>query len=341
MKAQKAYTWEHINVMTQALWAKDCSLPQGLTVQNAYTKLRKGCKNAVVVVRNSTAYCQTLKKKTLVARAVAITVVPEPQAETRLPEGADEPQGPHTPKLTVRQTQEKLFEELDLSGLESWPTEMADSVWQLLAEYHDVLSLEPTELGCTHSTEHIIKVTDNSPFKEQFRQIPPPLVEEVHNHLQEVLDLGTIWPSQSAWCNAVVLVRKKDGGLHFCINFCHFNVNMKKDSYSLLRIQEALESLVGAGHISCLDLNLGFWQIKMEEASKQYTAFMTGNMGFFEHNHMPFGLCNVPARFQQLMQNLSWWIEPHVLPHLLRWHNHILADSRRASWLVACSLQVT
>ena len=69
------------------------------------------------------------------------------------------------------------------------------------------------------------------------------------------------------------------------------------------RIQEALESLVGAGHFSCLDLQSGFWQIKMEEASKQYTAFTVGNFGFFKCDCMPFGLCNMPVTFQQLMQN--------------------------------------
>ena len=113
-----------------------------------------------------------------------------------------------------------------------------------------------------------------------------------------------ICPSQSAWCNAVVLVWKKDGGLHFCIRFLHhLNAHKKKDSYPLLRIQEALESLVGAGHFSCLDLKSGFWQIKMDESSKQYTAFTVGNLGFFKCNCMPFGLCNVPATFQWLMQN--------------------------------------
>ena len=78
---------------------------------------------------------------------------------------------------------------------------------------------------------------------------------------------------------------------------------MKKDSYPFPRIQEVLKSLVGTRQFSCLDLILGFWQIKMEEASKQYTAFTVGNLGFFECNCMPFGLCNVPATFQRLMQN--------------------------------------
>ena len=95
-----------------------------------------------------------------------------------------------------------------------------------------------------------------------------------------MLESGAIQPSQSAWYNAVVLVRKKDRGLQFCIHFHHLNVCTKKDSYPLPRIQEALESLVGAGHFSCLDLKLQFWQIKMDEASKQYTTFTVGNLVF-------------------------------------------------------------
>ena len=119
----------------------------------------------------------------------------------------------------IRQRHGKLFDELDLSSLDSWAPKLADKACQLLAKYNDVFSLDPVELGCTHSTEHTIKVTDDTPFKERFRRIPPLMVEEVMNHLKEMLESGAIRPSQSAWCNAVMLVRKKDGGLHFCINF--------------------------------------------------------------------------------------------------------------------------
>ena len=223
-------------------------MPPRLTIQNTSTELRKGSKKAVVVVWNSTAYLQALWKKTPVARAAAASPVAKPPESKALWEGTNESPAFHTCRLTVRQRHGKLFNELDLSGLDSWTPELADAAHWLLAKYHKLFSLDPAELGCTHSTEHIIKVTDTTPFKEQFRQIPPLLVEEVRNHLKEMLESGTIRPSQSAWCNAMVLVWKKDDGLHFCIDFCCMNAHTKKDSYPLPRIQEVLESLVGAGH---------------------------------------------------------------------------------------------
>ena len=66
-------------------------------------------------------------------------------------------------------------------------------------------------------------------------------------------------PRQSVWCNTMVLVPKKDGRICFCLVFHHLNAHTKKDSYPLPGIQEALESLVGAGHFSCLDLKSGFF----------------------------------------------------------------------------------
>ena len=225
----------------------------------------------------NTVYPQTLWKRTPMARAVATSPVPEPPKGEKLQEKVGKSHDSHTPELTVRQRHGKLFDKLDLSSLDSWTLELADAAHQLLAKYHDVFSLDLAELGCTYSTEHIIKVTDNTPFKEWFRRIPPPMVEEVRNHLKEMLESGAIRPSQSAWCNTMVLVQRKDGSLCFCIDFHHLNTCTKKDSYPLPRIQKVLESLVGAGHFSCLGLKSRFWQIKMKEALKQYTVFTVGN----------------------------------------------------------------
>ena len=167
-----------------------------------------------------------------------------------------------------------------------------------LAEYHDIFLPEPGELGCTCLAKQDIRVVDDEPLRRDLGGFLPPMVEEMWAHVKEMLEAGAIHPSQSPWCNIIMLVRKKDGGLCFCIYFCKLNVRTKKDSYPLPNIQEAIKSLIGAGYFSCLDLNVGFCQVNMDKASKQYTAFTVGNVGFFDCEQMLFGLCNAlqPSR---------------------------------------------
>ena len=205
--------------------------------------------------------------------------------------------------MSVVGRQEKLLEKLDLDGLAHWSLKNAATPRELVLAYHDVFTLESNELGCTSAIKHEIRIKNSEPFREWFWHIPPPLLEEVCTSLWDMLEAGVIHPSQSLWCNAVVLVRKKDGTLHFCVDFRHLNAWTKKDSYPLPCIQEALESMAGSAHFSSMDFKSGFWQIKMASESQQYTAFMVGNLRFYEFTHMPCGLCNAPATFQCLMQN--------------------------------------
>ena len=150
MKMTEAHLGERINIMVQALYVQDGILPPGLTMQNTYTELRKGSKKVVVVVWNHTAYPQTLRKKTPVARAIPIQLLPKTPKPGSLPVPDEVCPDPQTPKLTIRQRHGKLFDELDLSGLDSWAPKLADKACRLLAKYHDVFSLDPGELGCTH-----------------------------------------------------------------------------------------------------------------------------------------------------------------------------------------------
>ena len=119
IKTMKAYLGEHINVMVLALHAQDGTLLPGLTMQNTYTKLKKGSKKAVVAVWNHTTYPQTLLKKTPVARAVSALPVPEPPESQSLQVKNNTYPYLHVLKLMVRQRHCKLFDELDLSGLDS------------------------------------------------------------------------------------------------------------------------------------------------------------------------------------------------------------------------------
>ena len=205
--------------------------------------------------------------------------------------------------MSVMVREEKLLEKLSLDRLAHWSPRNAAVARELVLAYHDIFPLESNELGCTSTIEHEICINNSESFKEWFRCIPPPLLEEVHASLQDMLDAGAIHPSQSLWCNAVVLVRKKDGTLHLWVNFRYLIVWTRKDLYPLPHIQGALESMVGAAHFSSMDFKSGFRQIKMAPESQQYTAFMVGNLRFSEFTHMLFRLCNAPVTFQHLMQN--------------------------------------
>ena len=288
-----------MNVMTHGLEKQSPSLPLGIDLQTVYATLADGSNRVTVVFRNNTRDWLEIKKGMPIAQMVATNEVPK---VTNL---FSTEQTKEQSTLTEAERQDLLLEKLDLLGLEVWPEDQAGKARSLLKEYHDIFSLEKCDMGHTNATKHkiVLKDPDTPPFKERFCRIPPPQLNKVREHLKLMLDPGVIWPSNSLWCNAVVLVRKKDGSLHFCIDFRKFNSLTVKDSYPLPHICETLESLTRAAHYSTFNMNSGFWQVPMDEESKQYTAFTLGSMGLYECESMPFGLCNVPPTFQRLMQN--------------------------------------
>ena len=288
-----------LNVMTHGLEKRSPSLPLGIDVQTAYSTLANGGHRVSVILRNNTQDWLEIKKGVPIARMVTANAIPI--VTHVLPAGGPCEQS----TLTETERQELLLEKLDLTGLEVWPTEQAEKARSLLKEYHDIFSLKKHDTGHTKAAKHkiVLKDPDTPPFKERFHRIPPPQLNEVRTHLKMMLDAGVIRPSNSPWCNAVVLVRKKDGSLRFCIDFRRLNSLMVKDSHPLPCICETLESLVGVAHYTTIDMNSGFWQVPMHEKSKQYTAFTLGSMGLYECESMPFGLCNAPPTFQRLMLN--------------------------------------
>ena len=203
---------------------------------------------------------------------------------------------------------------IDLSGIKNWPEKLQQDAKDMLKRNAQVFSKDDMDMGRTNLVKHHIKLTDPAPFKEAYRRIPPQMYDEVKAHIQEMLDLGAIRPSNSPWVSAIVLVRKKDGRLRFCIDLRRLNNRTVKDAYSLPRIEFILDSLGGAQIFSTLDLKAGYWQVEMAEECKTYTAFTCGPLGFYECDTMPFGATNAPATFQRLMHdclgdlNMNWCI---------------------------------
>ena len=190
---------------------------------------------------------------------------------------------------------------IDLSELENWPEHLQVEAKEMLKRNAKTFSKNDLDMGRTNLVKHHIKLTDPIPFKEAYRRIPPQMYDEVKAHIQEMLDLGAIRPSNSPWASAIVLVRKKDGRLRFCIDLRRLKSRTVKDAYSLPKIESILDSLLGAKIFSTLDLKAGYWQVEMAEECKAYTAFTCGPLRFYECNTMPFGATNAPPTFQRLM----------------------------------------
>ena len=208
----------------------------------------------------------------------------------------------------------KILEQLDLTGIESWIEQQQCSVKKLLEEYQYLFALNLKELGRTSLVQHEIKLSNDRPFKERYRRIPPHQYEEVQKHLQEMLAIGAIQRSTSPWASPLVLVHKKDGSLWFCIDLRKLNNHTIKDAQSLPRIEDSLDCLNGATIFTSLDLQSGYWQVEMTEDSKPLTTFTVGPLEFYECVWMPFGLTNALATFQHLMEtclgemHLKWCI---------------------------------
>ena len=160
-----------------------------------------------------------------------------------------------------------------------------------------------TQLGRTDLVKHKIFTENVPPIRS--RPYLPPLTSQtfINEEVQRMLENKLIKESTSPWTSPVVLVRKKNGKLRFCVDYRKLNNITKKDSYPLPRIDEMLDSLAGAKYFSTLDLMSGYWQVAMDPEDQEKTAFITRH-GTYEFNVMPFGLCNAPATFQRLMDRV-------------------------------------
>lgn len=176
--------------------------------------------------------------------------------------------------------------------------------------------LNNNELGRTNLVEHKIK-TNSSPIKQRYYPVNPKVQEYIDKELDQMLKLGVIEPSKSAWSNPILLVKKKDKSYRFCVDFRKLNQVSEKDAYPLPYVSAILDRLRDARFITSLDVKSAYWQIPVEENSKQYTAFTIPGRGLFQFTRMPFGLHNAPATWQRLIdQVLGPDLEPYVFVYL-------------------------
>ena len=88
-------------------------------------------------------------------------------------------------------------------------------------------------------------------------RIPPELIQEVREHLKEMLEAGAIRSSNSPFSSNVVIIRKKDGTIRFCIDYRKLNLRTIKDAYAIPHIDDTIHLLAGAKYFTKLDLKSG------------------------------------------------------------------------------------
>lgn len=161
----------------------------------------------------------------------------------------------------------------------------------------------------TLGIEHAIHTGSEPPVKVRPRRYARADQEVIDAEVDKMLKDNVIEEGQGAWGFPVVLVKKKDGSVRFCIDYRMLNNITKKDVYPLPRIDDTIESMHGARRFTSLDLHAGYWQVPVAEEDRDNTGFVT-RRGLFRFIRMPFGLANAPGTFQQMMdkvlRGLSW-----------------------------------
>ena len=191
--------------------------------------------------------------------------------------------------LDTSSTQRKLAPK----ALSHLTPDQAGQIEQLLHEFSDISG---AQFGCTTVTEHTVDVGDTPPIRQHPYRVPLAMKDTVRQEINKMLKLGAIKPSSSPWASPVVLVKKKDGCVPFCVDYCKINQVAKFDAYPMPRVEDVPEEVGPAKYISTLDLARGYWQVPMSEESKEKMAFTTP-FGLYEFNVMPFGLHTAPATF--------------------------------------------
>ena len=205
-------------------------------------------------------------------------------------------------------------------------TEISAAISQLLSEYQDVFPDDlPHGLPPARAIDHKIELQPGtSPPNRPVYRMSQSELQEVKRQLEELISKGFIQPSTSPYGAPILFVKKKDGTLRMCVDYRALNSATIKNSYPLPRIDELLDRLHGASVFSKIDLRSGYHQIRIHTEDIPKTAFRT-RYGLYEFTVLPFGLCNAPATFQRLMNDV---FRPHLDDFVLVYLDDVLIYSK-------------
>lgn len=168
-----------------------------------------------------------------------------------------------------------------------------------------VITLFPSSskegLGKTSLLKHTIDVGEVQPIKQRHYAVSPAVERKMFAEVDRMLELGVIQESNSAWSSPVTVVSKANGKSRLCLDARKVNSVTKKDAYPMPKISSILSRLNETYYISSIDLKDAFWQVDLDENSRDKTAFTIPGRPLYEFTRMPFGLCNAAQSMCRLM----------------------------------------
>ena len=182
-------------------------------------------------------------------------------------------------------------------------------IHKLFRKFKDILATSFEDIrGSKLKHEHDIDIGDAKPIKRPPYPIPYHLQEWTYREIDEMVKAGIIAPTKSDWSHSIVIVGKKaengETAPRMVIDYRPSNAVTIKDAYPIPRTQEILEQMQNhPAYFTSLDLFSGFHQIGMTPRAQQISAFVTPR-GQYKYLRMPFGLCNAPATFQRVMNDM-------------------------------------
>lgn len=178
----------------------------------------------------------------------------------------------------------------------------------ILNEFGELFSRSSTDLGCIKGFKHRI-YTNHHPIAIPSRKVAIHLEDKVENLIKDLLKKDIIKESTSPWNSPIVVVPKKDGGIRMCIDYRKLNAVTERPIFPIPDSKQLFDCLGGCNYFSALDLSMGYHQLKMDDQDIDKTAFTT-RTGQYTFQRMPFGLCNAPASFQNvlcaILRDFNW-----------------------------------
>src|SRR6202171_51855 len=170
--------------------------------------------------------------------------------------------------------------------------------------YPDVCGDIPPGLPPQRSYDHhIVLEKDSQQINQPAYRASTAGNDEIRKQINEMLDKGWIRPSTSSFASPVLLVKKHDGSMRMCVDYCALNKLTVKDRYPLPHTDELTDRLSKAQCLTKLDLRAGYHQVRIADNDIDKTAFIT-RYGLYEYLVMPFGLCNAPSTFMRMMNDI-------------------------------------